>query len=263
MLRKIIFGTLIIFSSILLGLSIAGIGLIWMYKEPFSQAATARLKAIDNELGQAQTALQTAEIELARTLRTVEAAEASLITLKADFAQAKILFGDVNGALDKQLIPGLKSTRENISQAKTSLQDLQKSLATINALPFINFNLPGDQLLENLITSAGSLDSQISQAEDLVKKASTFMGDASYLMGGDFTETKTGLQNFIVVVKQYDQKLTDWRAQIASLLGSTPGWIETASIVLTVFLLWFGFSQVSVILHGLTFWRGGNPQPKA
>lgn len=256
MTRKIIAGTLIAFSSILLGLSIAGIALVWMYKEPLAQVSTARLRTIDNELGQAQTALQNAKLELVRTLRTVEAAESSLVTLKADFAQAKALFGDGNGSLDKQLLPGLKTSRENIDQAKSSLQELQVTLAKINALPFVDLNLPSDKLLTDLIVSAGSMDAQITQVEDLVKKASTFMGDASYLMGGDFTETKRNLQNFLTVVQAYDQKFTGWRGQLAMLIGSLPGWIETASIGLTVFLLWFGFSQFSLILHGLSFWRG-------
>jgi chromosome segregation ATPase len=229
-----------------------------MYKEPLTQASTAWLRSIDNELGQAQTALQNAKLELERTLRTVEAAEKSLVTLKADFAQAKALFGDVNGSLDKQLLPGLKASRENIDQAKSSLQELRVTLAEINALPFANLNIPGDKLLADLIASTGSLDAQITQVEDLVKKASTFMGDASYLMGGDFTETKNNLQNFLTVVQEYDQKLTGWRDQLAMLIGSLPGRIETASIGLTVFLLWFGFSQFSLILHGLSLWMGGN-----
>jgi len=255
MARKIIAGTLIAISSILLGLSIAGIVLVWMFKEPLTQVSTARLRSIDNELAQAQTALQNAELELERTLRTVDAAEKSLVTLKADFAQAKTLFGDVNGTQDTQLLPGLKASREKIDQAQSSLQDLQATLAKINALPFVNLNIPGDKALADLIASTGSLDTQISQVEDLVKTASTFMGDASYLMGGDLTEINNNLQNFQIVVKEYDQKLSGWRDQLAKLIRSLPGWIETASIGLTIFLLWFGFSQFSLILHGLSFWR--------
>jgi len=119
----------------------------------------------------------------------------------------------------------------------------------------LNLNIPGDELLVNLIASAGSLDVQIAQVENLVKKASTFMGDASYLMGGDFTETKNNLQNFLVVVQEYDQKLGGWRAQLAMLIRSLPGWIETASIGLTIFQLWFAFSQFNLILSGLSLWR--------
>jgi len=255
-MRRAIAGSLIVISSILLGLSIAGMVLIWMNKGPLILGSTTRLLAIDHELGQAQAALQNAELELERTLRTVEAAEKSLVTLKAEFAQAKTLFGDVNGTLDKQLLPGLKASRENINQAKSSLQELRTSLEKINALPFVNLSLPGDKFLADLISSADSIDVQITQVEDLVKKASTFIGDASYLMGGDFTETKSNLQNFLIVVSEYDQKLTGWRDLLGWLIGSLPDWIETTSIGLTIFLLWFGISQLSLIQRELALWLG-------
>jgi hypothetical protein len=32
-----------------------------------------------------------------------------------------------------------------------------------------------------------------------------------------------------------------------------------SSVILTVFLLWFGLSQFGLILHGLSLWKGGNP----
>ncbi len=262
MVRKIIAGILIVISSILLGLSIAGIVLVWTYMEPLAEFSTTRLQAMDTELGQAQTALQNAAFELERTLRTVETAEKSLVTLKADFSQAKALFGDVNGTLDQQLLPGLKTSREKIEQAQSSLLELQVTLAKINALPFVEFNLPGDKLLGDLLASAGSLDVQIAQVEVLVKKASTFLDDASYLMDGDLTETKHNLQNFLTVVQEYDRKFTGWREQLAVLIGFLPGWIQTAAVSLTIFLLWFGFSQFSVILHGLTLWRGVEPRAK-
>ncbi|HCC78563.1 MAG: hypothetical protein A2X25_09610 [Chloroflexi bacterium GWB2_49_20] len=256
MARKILAGTLIALSAILLGLSIAGIGLVWIYKEPLRQDFTARLQTIDNELGQAQTAFQNAKLELERTLRLVEATETSMAALNIEFTQVKALFDNTNGMLDEQLLPGLKASREKIDQAKSTLQALRDTLGQIN---LFNLNLPGDKLLEDLIASASSLDAQIIRVEDMVNNASTFVNDVSYLMEGDFTETKTNLQNFLTIVMEYDQKLTDWRAQVAVLLESLPGWIQGVSIGLTIFLLWFGFSQVILILNGLTLWRGGDP----
>jgi F0F1-type ATP synthase membrane subunit b/b' len=258
-IRKLIAGTLVGLSSILLVLSIAGIVLAWVYNEPLTQEATSRLKEIDTELAQAQTALENAKTELERTLRIVETAEKTLAALKDELAQAKELFGEVNGTLDEQLIPGLKSSREKVNQARSALQDLRNTLEQINELPFLNFDIPGDKLLTNLIGIADSIDAEIARVEKLAQKASTFTEDVSYLMGGDLTETKQNLQNFLAVVNEYDQKVTDWRAQVKMLLESLPGWIDRASIILTVFLLWFGVSQFGLFLHGLTIWRGGDP----
>ena len=260
MIRKFIALILISISVILLGLSIAGIALIWAYKQPLLQASTGQLLAVDNELNQAHSALQNAELELDRTLRAVEAAEQSMAALKAEFIQVKTMFGDVNGTLESQLLPGLKNSRGQIDLAKSNLLDLQASIKKLNSLPLLNLNLPGDQMLADLIGSAGSLDTQIAQVEEIVNKASVFMGDASYLMSGDLTETKTNLQNFITVVKDYDSKLSGWHNQLALLIVSLPDWIEAISISLTIFLAWFGLSQVSLLLQGLSLWKGKLPK---
>jgi hypothetical protein len=262
MLRKIIAGILIILSSIMLGLSLAGIGLIWMYKQPLVQTSVFQLRSVDSEVGQAQTALQNAKAELERTLRIVEDAEISVAALKGQFDEVKTLFGSMNGTLDNQLLPGMKAAREKLVQAKSTLEGLRQTLNQLNSLPTMNLNLPGDQFLVELIASSSSLDAEIVLVEDLVKKASTFANDASYLMGFDFSETKNNLQTFLTVVQEYDQKLTGWRAQLAVLVGALPSWIETAAVGLTVFLLWFGFSQFSLILHGLSLWMGNDTRTK-
>jgi hypothetical protein len=259
MARKIISGTLIVISLILLVLNIAGITALWIYKEPLTDRVLTQLKEIDSELAQAQTALQNAKVELERTLRIVESAEQTLTVLKDELAQAKLLFGEVNGTLDGQLVPALKASRTKIDQVKSALVDLRASLEQINSIPFIQLNLPGDEMLANLIGVANSTDAEIARVEDLVQKASTFVEDASYLMGGDFTETKQNLQNFLTVVNEYDQKITGWRTQLAFLIMSLPGWVNSASVILTVFLLWLGFSQAGLFLHGLTAWHGGDP----
>jgi len=259
MKRKIIAGTLIALGSILVVVSLVAIGSIWIYRQPLNLRLTAQLQAIDEELGLAQSAFQTAKLELERTLRLVEAAETSMNKLKDEFSAVKTLFDKTNGLLDDQLLPGLKASRGKIDQAKNTLQGLRDMLAQLNSLPLLDFTLPGDQLLADLIASADSLDGEIVHVEDLVKNASTFVSDASYLMGGDFTETKRNLESFLTIVKEYDQKLTSWRTQITRVLGSLPGWLLAGCIGLTIFLLWFGFSQFGLVLHGLAIWRGEDP----
>jgi hypothetical protein len=188
----------------------------------------------------------------------VDAVQAALAALTDKTTDATEILGGVKGTLDEQLLPGLQSTREKILSARTALESLQAALDSINALPFLNIEVP-DNLLQNLIDAVDSIDSQLASVEDLGQRASAFVGDTSYLLGGDLTETRDNLQAMLATVQAYDEKITGWRTQIAGLTAALPGWIDTASIVLTVFLLWFGFSQFGLFLHGLTAWRGGHP----
>ena len=259
MKRKILSGTLITISSLMLVLSLVGIGVIWISRNPLTEKVVSQLQVVDTDMEEAQSAFQTARLELERTMRLVETAETSMQTLNNDFTLVKTLLESTNGVLEDQLLPGLTTSQDKIDEAKSALQDLRDTLADINSLPFMEFDLPGDELLGELIDSADSLDDQIGNVEEMVKNTSTFIDDASYLIGADFSETKTNLESFLTIVTDYEQKLVDWRTQIADLLGSLPMWITITSVCLTIFLVWFGFSQFSLILVGLGYRQGDDP----
>jgi hypothetical protein len=258
MARKILSGTLIGLSVILLVLSLAGMVAAWAYNEPLTEEAIGRLDAIDQEMAQTQTSLRNAEAEIQRALRFVDSAQTALNSMAEKTADASEILDSVKGTLDEKLLPGLKSSRQKILSARIALESLQAALDSVNSLPFLNIEVP-DDLLQNLIDAVNSIDSQIASVEDLGQRASDFVGDTSYLLGGDLTETRDNLQVMLDTVQDYDEKITGWRAQIADLTEALPRWIDRASIILTVFLLWFGFSQFGLFLHGLTGWRGGDP----
>ena len=258
MARKILSGFLIGLSAIFLLLSLAGVIAAWAYNTPLTEQATTRLTDIDTQLADSQASLKLAEGELQRALRMVDAAQAALDKLSKQTASAADILGSVKGTLDNTLLPGLQSTRAKVESARQALQELQTALDQLNTIPFLNVKVP-DGLLQNLIDSADSLDAQIASVQETAQQASTFVGDTSYLLGGDLTETRDNLQTMLTTLQDYDTKITGWRAEIAGLIQAVPGWLDRASIILTVFLLWFAFSQFGLLLHGLNLWQGGDP----
>jgi chromosome segregation ATPase len=258
MARKILAGILIGLSGLLLIASVAGVAAAWVYNQPLTQEASARLAAIDKQLLDSQTSLKLAEGELQRALRIVDAAQSALEKLSSQTSSASDTFAGMKDTIDNQLLPGLEKTRTQVDTARTTLQNIQGVLNKVNTIPLLNVQVP-DNLLQGLIDATNSIDTQIASAQALATQASTFAGDTSYVLGGDLTETIGNLQTMLTTLQDYDQKITAWRSQLAYLQKSLPGWIDTASIALTVFLLWFAFSQFGLILHGLSLWRGGDP----
>jgi len=259
MARKIFSGILIALSAIFLVLSVVGIGAIWFYNEPLTREVTSRLGEIDAQLAQAETTLQSSEKELQRALRIVDAAQAALEKLTQQSNSAENLFDSIQSTLDDQLLPELKTTRQRINTARTTLENLQSILASVSGfIPGVDLNAPA-KVLTDLITSTRSLDTEIANVETLAKQASTFVSDTSFLLGGDLTETRDSLRNFLVSIQDYEKKIAGWREQDKALLEGAPRWIDQASIILTIFLVWFGLSQFGLLLHGLSIQAGGDP----
>ena len=259
MARKIITYTLIALSSLFLILSLAGIIAAWAYNTPLTNQATAQLEDIDSLLSQIQTDLRNAKSEVERALRIIQSAEDALVSLTQQSKDAKQVLEEVDETLNEQLIPNLATTRTQISEVRIILEDLRTSLEQINSIPFVNFQIPGDELLLNIITGVDSLDSEIANVQILAEQASVFISDTSYLLGGDFESTKQNLENLLQVLEGYDSQLSGWREQVNEIIQSAPKWIDNASISLTIFFLWFGLSQFGLLLHGLSLRLGDNP----
>src|SRR5215208_4972412 len=239
MLRKIFTGTLLALSSILLAFSVIVIAAIWIYNQQITDTTVSRLEEIDSQLAQTEVTLQASQRELEHALRIVDTTEKALEKLTEQTGTAENVFDHIQSTLDNQLIPDLKTTRARIDEARATLENLRSVLESITSfVPFIDLNSP-DKIVADLIVSATSLDGDISEIELVAKQASTFVSDTSYLLGGDLTETRDSLQSFITAIKEYEQKVTGWREQVAQLSDGAPRWTDQASIGLTIFLAWF------------------------
>lgn len=259
MIRKILGGGLILISSILLILSVIGIAAAWIWNEPMTSKSIKQVQGIDSRLVQVQFDIQNAKGEVERALRIVDSAEKAISSLVGQSPGANNLLAQINSMLENKLIPGLQTTQTKIDQIRTTLENLRTSLKQVNSFPLLNLNIPGDELLANLLADVDGLNSEIADVRDLAQRASTFVSDTSYLLGGDFSETKKNLEDLNLVLKDYDDQITGWRNQADRILKSLSRWIDLASLILTFCLLWFGFSQFSLVLHGLRLWKGGNP----
>jgi chromosome segregation ATPase len=259
MARKILAWTLIVLSSFFLLLSVAGIAAAWIYNEPLTRDAVSRLKGIDGELAKVQVTLESSRLELERALRIVDATEKVLEKLAEQSTSAGTILEGIQGTLDDKLLPELKTTRQRINSARAALENLQSVLEGISTfLPGLDLSAP-EKIVTDLIDSADSIDKEIANAEEIARQASTFVSDTSYLLGGDLTETRESLKNFIAVIEEYQGQVKGWRSQVADLLENIPAWIDQASLSITLFLLWFGLSQFGLLLHGLNLRRGGDP----
>ncbi len=259
MVRKILSGFLIGFSAIMLISSLVGIGVIWRYKGALIESVDSKLASVDNEMSLAQTTLQEAQVELERALRIVDSAEEALESFSTQITVARELLDTVTVVLDETIKPGLETSREKIDEVRKTLDDLRALIENLNQIPFVDIEMPDDGVLNSFVEITDSLESEILRLEGMADEASTFMSDTSYLMGGDFQETRENIQNLGAVVDEYEDRISGWRGDLTELREDFPIWINRAAIWLTVFLLWFAFSQAGLLMHGLSIWRGGNP----
>jgi DNA repair exonuclease SbcCD ATPase subunit len=256
MIRNVLAWVLIVLSVLGLILGLSGITAIWVYREPATREALDRMGQVENELRLGQAALGTAREELERSLSILDSTEAALNQFTQNDPEA--FFEDVQTTLNDELRPELETARERLINARDTLENVRVVVFGLNIVPFIQVNIP-DQTLTDLIDSADSLESRIGEIGDLAEQASKLLDDASALFGGDLAGTRESLEGFLAQVTTYEEKLSGWRDQVAEVREALPAWIDYTSILLTIILLWFGLSQVGLVLHGRALLRGGTP----
>ncbi len=254
--RKIFSWILIVLSAFFLLSSAVGIVAALALNGLLTREALNRLDEIDSELRQGEAALAKSHDELERALRILDSTEAALNQFTQNDPQA--FFADVQTTLNDELLPELATAQERLITARDTLENLRLIVFGINVAPFVSVNV-SDEMLTDLIDSADALESQIGGLSELAEQASVLLEDASQLFGGDFGESRESLEGFLADVEAYQEKVKGWRGQVAYLKESLPLWLDLASIFLTIFLLWFGLSQVSLLLHGRAILRGENP----
>src|SRR5215217_1392188 len=171
MARKLLAWTLIVLGSILLILSVASIVVIWVYNTPLTDKVTFQLKDADTQLAQAQTTLDSSQKELERALRIVDSAQAAIDKIKAQTNSTGNFLETIQSTIDDRLLPELKTTHGRIVSARATLEQIRSLLTTVQG--FLPIDLGTfDTSLSDLISSANSIDSEISNVETLGKQAS-------------------------------------------------------------------------------------------
>jgi uncharacterized coiled-coil protein SlyX len=259
MTRKILTGIFLVLCGALFVLSLIGVSIVWRYKQPLTDASSARLAEVDHELAQAQTALENTQDELERALRFVDSAEEALESFSEQTVYVKEFLDTVTEVLDETVKPSLTTSRDKIDEAQQTMDDLRASVEALNLIPFVNIKVPDDGILNSFVAILDSLEGEITRVDDIAEQASTFLSDSSYLMGGDLSETRDNIEEMQTVVAEYEVRVSTWREQLATLQAELPGWIHRTAIWLTIFLAWFALSQFGLILHGLVVYRGENP----
>ncbi len=256
MARNILSRALIVLSGFFLLVSVVGIPTVWLANGPLTREGVARLGEIESELRQGEEALERSRVELERALSILDSTEAALNAFTQNDPQA--FFEDVRATLDDHLVPELETAKERLITARDTLENVRVVVFGLNIVPFISINIP-DETLTDLIDSADALEAEIGEVSDLAEQASVLLDSASSLFSGDFEETRRSLEGFLADVQAYQVKVTGWREQVTEIKTRLPLWIDLASVGLTLFLLWFGLSQVSLLLHGRAILRGENP----
>jgi len=132
---------------------------------------------------------------------------------------------------------------------------IKDTLETINELPLVNIQIPGIETIEEGANQLGNLQTQIEEGGGKIEQLSQTTQDTVDSLSTGFAELETSIKSLLVTLDEYELKIEAAQDQLLYLETNLPTWIDTASIILTILLVWLGISQVSLFIIGWSFFK--------
>ena len=211
-------------------LSLAAIVAIWAVNTPLTESTLQFLNRIEIGLTVAGEGLDQADVTL------TEVRDQLTAVTEAFPAEEMIRF--------------IEDVESILAAAQSTADTASTVVGLANAVPFIG---GGGSTTPTLDQSSQTLE-EISTKLEAVRAAlvSRSEGSGSGLLGqidAEIAQLQGLLQNV-------DGSVEDSTTVVVQLQLDLPGWIDIASVVFTLLLLWLGLAQMSLLAHGWEWFRG-------
>ena len=259
--KQILFYAAIAISGIFLLISLLGIIGGWVINTPTTEAALAVLTSFDDALQRMEEASINANAALAELSTGLENADQKIQEAGEELADTNLLLEVISRITDQEIQPNMTQTRDNIRSIYDTVLAIEQAIATINAIPFIDIEIPGEEEISSIRTG---MEEMAVAVTDLREEVQQRREDRAENLVEIFSAPVNRLNSR---VEELQSRLSEIEARLATAIERTnflkdriPLWIDIVSILNTLVFGWFMFSQGAVIL---LCWRALHPKESA
>jgi uncharacterized phage infection (PIP) family protein YhgE len=244
----------------LVGLAGVAFAIIAVYE---TWGTVKRLKVeVPNAFNQLDAVVQSVHQQGQATTTLLDTTRQHLAALRTPIQQLanrnqRLTNADILATLDETILSRMESVEHFSLSIQSSMRSMSNALLILDSLPFLGAVSPSRNPRPN---QWRDLAASLSETADLLEEASRSVARlrsgqnvapqqmdqlASVLKQIDdhLQVVQENVRQFSNAVEQTDQTLT-------TVKEAAPVWIQRIAITVTVFFTCFGFSQISVILHG-------------
>ena len=255
-MKRIVSAALIVLSVLFFVASLAGLIAVWVYNQPLTDDLLRRIQAVDSDLQQAETALQATRLELESTQEQIDLIQSVIAAVGIDSQENVRILTDIAKSFDQTLSPLIDTVASGVGKVSDAFLALKGVVEKLNALPLVSIEIPGAEKLQELANSIAEQQAQVIQLREKVQHMSQLTQDTLNTLTTGYSEFETTIQNLLGVVTEYETKVVDYRAELAYLKINLPTWIDQASVILTILLIWLAFSQLGLFILAWSFFKG-------
>lgn len=239
-----------------LGCLVGGIG-IWIANEPLTRDLVGLVQALDDRIVRGVEVTAEISTGLTRVESGLTRVQAELGKVGTDAAANDPILQAIGHLVSETLRPAVAKIGQAAEQLSEALAQAQGILETLSRTPLgRSLDLPPADKIGALATALAILSQPVDELDALIQRAKELSLEAAQRLEAGLARALPTLAEAQQMAQSTSDSLTQAHAQAETLILRIPGWIDTASIVLSLVFFWMALAQVSLFFHALGVLRG-------
>ena len=252
---------LMIFASVFLLFDLYGLVQVWRLRPEVTTSLLTGLDTIDSTLKTTSAGLVTLDSALDNAKNMVNTLDNTTQALAGTLRDTRLMVAPITTLFSLDLPNTISSTQTSLASAQSSALLIDNIMTALTNIPLLSLgqykpSIPLNVALGEVSSSLDNLSPSFSTIERSLKKTDLDLISLQVeitVIGDDIAQFKQNLVDAQEIVTQYQLLVESFQKQSETAHKVIPGWVNIATWVVTMILIWLGVTQVSVFLQG---WEG-------
>jgi len=259
--KRILLYAAMVISVLFLLLSLAGIIGGWALNKPATEAALTVLTSFDNALQRIEEASAKTGAALSEISTALDDADQQIQEAGEELADTNLLLEVISLLIGEDIEPNTDQAGESIRSIYDTVLAIEEAIAAINAIPFLNIEIPGEEEIASIRTGMEEMAVAVSELkEEVQQRREDRAENLVEAISAPINRLNTRVEELQTRMADIEQRSGMAIERIDQVQSRVPLWIDLVSIANTLLFGWFMFSQGAVIV---LFWRALHPNQAA
>jgi X-X-X-Leu-X-X-Gly heptad repeat protein len=261
LLKRVLAVAVMVLSVLMVVLFLAGIVVNWVANKAVTDATVQVLTGVDTILGRTEQALTRLDTAVGNARDRVDAFDENVATAGENFAENPVILAAIAERLDLGIGPAVEEVGGTVQTIRETALAAQNAVQALNALPFISIggSVAEEGRLQRLSDGVTSLTEGVQEMRSGVREAKAGASTAvALVLGRGTARLDAGLESIETTLSGYGDQVSALRTRVSELKSAVTFWLDVASVVISLALLWLIFAHVVTFVFGLSLFKGKN-----
>jgi hypothetical protein len=187
----------------------------------------------------------------------VQSLETTVVETGETVKETNLMLLAIDATIGDKLFPLLEKASDTIEMVIDSVVAVNEALEAVNAIPFVTVpTLTAD--LEAAESGIIEVQKEIEETRNTIQTAKEEAVESVVEpISIRLIEMDHSLQDVLGVSTAFESQVVTSRDAIAEVIEKLPGWIDLASVIMTLVMAWLIFTQGSLLLLSYAYIRTG------